>query len=465
MCNVVRSVTPLGRLPNVLKWFGGCGTNEMVKRMSVSGPFRKRTRVRMVGLCAVLATALSLAMVPVSSADTAGDKQKVDAKIAQLSSAIDGTSQDLAKAVQELQRTQAQLPGAQQELTAAQAAQVVADTNNQTMTTAFAVAEADAAKAKDALGQNARDSQAAQDQLANLVRNDYQQGAVSGLSIALEATSPADFTDRLITMDTVMRVRGATLRGLDAKRAQGEAGESHLVAVRQQVAVLKVQAEAALARAAAARKSAAAAKTKLDLLYVAQSEYQAMVAAKKASEITNLTKMQAESDSLMKVLAVRAQAAREAAAREAGNGPAGTGGPSRSVPPNSGSGFLSYPLTAPVSQEFRPRGDPLGYHPGIDFAANCGSPVYAAAAGDVIMTTPESLSGGYGNRLIIDHGLQRGVDLTTTYNHLTSFVVTSGHVARGQLVAYSGTTGFSTGCHLHFETREDGTPVNPRLWL
>ncbi|NMM33370.1 MAG: M23 family metallopeptidase, partial [Phycicoccus sp.] len=78
----------------------------------------------------------------------------------------------------------------------------------------------------------------------------------------------------------------------------------------------------------------------------------------------------------------------------------------------------------------------------------------------------EYASGAYGNRLVIDHGLQGGaVDLTTTYNHLTSFVVASGHVARGQLVAYSGTTGTSTGCHLHFETRQDGTPVNPRLWL
>jgi len=122
-----------------------------------------------------------------------------------------------------------------------------------------------------------------------------------------------------------------------------------------------------------------------------------------------------------------------------------------------------------VSSEFGQRFDPVmrvwRLHAGIDYAAACGSPVYAAAAGNVIMTTPESLSGGYGNRLIIDHGLQRGVDLTTTYNHLTSFVVRSGHVARGQLVAYSGTTGFSTGCHLHFEARQDGTPVNPRLWL
>ncbi|HEY5473325.1 MAG TPA: M23 family metallopeptidase, partial [Candidatus Limnocylindrales bacterium] len=210
-------------------------------------------------------------------------------------------------------------------------------------------------------------------------------------------------------------------------------------------------------------ETAAAAKTKLDLLYADQSRYKATVATRKATETASLNKMQAESDSLARQLAARAKAAREAAARGAQQ-PAPQSAPQRSAQGSRG-GFLSYPLVASVSQEFRPQGDPLGYHPGIDFAANCGSPVYAAAAGDVILTTPESLSGGYGNRLIIDHGLQRGVDLTTTYNHLTSFVVTSGHVARGQLVAYSGTTGFSTGCHLHFETREDGAPVNPRLWL
>jgi murein DD-endopeptidase MepM/ murein hydrolase activator NlpD len=422
----------------------------------------------MVGFGAVLATAISLGLVPASSADTAGDKKKVDANIAQLSTAIEGTSQDLAKAVQDLQRTQALLPGARQALTAAAAAQVVADRDNQTMATALAVAQANEAKATDTLGQNTRDSQAAQDQLANLVRDDYQQGGVSTLAIALQATSPQDLTDRLITMDTVMRVRSATLRGLDTERAQGQATQSHLVAVRQQVAALKVLSDASLAKAAAAAKTAADAKTNLDLLVATQAEYEATVAAKKATEMTNLNKMQAESDSLMRQLAARAQAARAQAARAQAARTAAGGAlqfVAPNAPPGASSGFLSYPLSAPVSQEFRPRGDPLGYHPGIDFAANCGSPVYAAAAGDVIMTTPESLSGGYGNRLIIDHGIQRGVDLTTTYNHLTSFVVTSGHVARGQVVAYSGTTGFSTGCHLHFETREDGTPVNPRLWL
>src|SRR5665647_3086644 len=125
-----------------------CGTNEIVDGfLSVSRPFNHRTRVRMVGLCAALAVALSLGLVPLSSADTAGDKKKLDANIAALRIALEGTSQDLAKAFLELQRTKALLPRARQELTAADAAQSVADRHNQTMAAALAVAEANASAA------------------------------------------------------------------------------------------------------------------------------------------------------------------------------------------------------------------------------------------------------------------------------------------------------------------------------
>jgi len=409
----------------------------------------------------------------VSSADTSGDKKKLDADIVQLRLALEDTSKILANAFVELQRIRAELPGAQQVLTEADAAQVVADRHNADVATALAVARANEAKAADALAQNSRDTQAAQDQLGNMARDAYQQGGVSGLSIALEATSPEDFTNRLVMMDTVMRVRSATLRGLDTMRAEGRAVTAHLVAVRQQVAALKVEAEAALAQANAAREVAAAAKTKLDLMNEAQTAYAATVAARKATEITNIKTMQAQSNALARVLAARARAARAKAARERAAAAAAARAAHRAVPQyapfGSTNGFLSLPVDAPVSSEFGMRFHPIWQqwilHAGIDFAANCGSPVYAAAGGDVIMATPEYASGGYGNRLVIDHGYQRGAYLTTTYNHLTSFVVTSGHVARGQLVAYSGTTGTSTGCHLHFETREDGTPVNPRLWL
>ena len=433
----------------------------------------RRPTVRLVGLGVVLALAFTFGVAPLGSASTAGDKKKIDAEVAQLRTQLQDTSKSLANAFIELHRTQAELPGAQQALAAAAAAQVVADHHNEEVATALALAQANEAKAADALAKNALDTQAVQDQIGNMARDAYQQGAVTGLSIALEAQSPEDFTNRMVMMDTVMRVRGATLRGLDTMEAEGRAVRAHLVAVREQVAALKVQAEAALAQATAARDLAAATKTRLDLLYAAQTSYAATVAAEKAAEITRIKSMQAQSDALARVLAARAKAAREKAARERAAREAAARAAHRPVPPSgsvgSSNGFLSYPVNAPVSSEFGFRFDPVmqryQLHAGIDFAANCGTPVHAAADGDVIMATAESQSGGYGNRLVIDHGFLRGVDLTTTYNHLTSFVVTGGHVARGQVVAYSGTTGFSTGCHLHFETRQDGTPVNPRNWL
>jgi len=432
----------------------------------------RRSALRLVSLGVVLAVAFSLGLAPLSSADTKSDKKKLDAQIGQLRTQLEDTSKDLANAFVELHRTKSALPGAQQALTAAKAAQAAADRHNDEVATALAVAQANEAKAADTLARNARDTQQVQDQLGNMARDAYQQGSVSALSIALEAHSPEDFTNQMIMMDTVMRVRGATLRGLDTMRAEGKAVRAHLVAVRQQVAALKVQAEAALARATLARETAAAAKTKLELLYAAQTHYARSVAAKKATEITSINRMQAQSNLLQRVLMARAKAAREKAAREHAARVAAARKAHRPVPrsaPQGSSSGLLRPVNAPVSSEFGMRFHPiLGYrrlHAGIDFAANCGTPVYAAASGDVIMATPEWQTGGYGNQLVIDHGLHRGVGLTTTYNHLTRFVVTRGHVARGQLVAYSGTTGTSTGCHLHFETRQDGNPVNPRLWL
>lgn len=431
----------------------------------------------------VVAVVLTLGPSAPGWADTGADKKKLDAKISQLRTELEGTSQTLAQAFVELQRTKAELPAARQELTAADSAQAVADLRNDAVAASLAVAKANEAKARDVLAQNALKSQKAQERLGNLARDEYQQGEVSGLSIALEASSPADFTNRMIMMDTVTRIRRQTVRGLDTLRAQGQAGAAYLVAVRQQVAVLKVQAGVELARATSARRLAATAKTRLDVLYAAQARYAATVATEQATEIASVQKMQAQSDSLTRVLAARAKAARQAAARAAAaraasqsrpaSGPPQGGLPQAGPPQNaqqrSASGLLSYPVGFPVSSEFGLRFHPVlriwRLHAGIDFAAPCGAPVYAAADGEVILATPVGQSGGYGNRLVIDHGLHSGVDLTTTYNHLTSFVATTGQVARGQLVAYSGTTGLSTGCHLHFETRENGTPVNPRTWF
>jgi murein DD-endopeptidase MepM/ murein hydrolase activator NlpD len=102
-------------------------------------------------------------------------------------------------------------------------------------------------------------------------------------------------------------------------------------------------------------------------------------------------------------------------------------------------------------------------HDGTDFGAACGSPVYAAASGRIMS---EYYNAGYGNRIILDHGFVRGVSLQTSYNHLTSFVASPGEqVQKGELIGYAGTTGYSTGCHLHFMVYVNGYTADPVNWL
>ena len=116
-----------------------------------------------------------------------------------------------------------------------------------------------------------------------------------------------------------------------------------------------------------------------------------------------------------------------------------------------------------LSSQFGPRLDPftrgLALHTGIDMKAETGDPARATAAGRVVAA---EYAGGYGNMVEIDHG--HGV--TTRYAHLSTFAVQPGqNVEAGRLVGRVGSTGRSTGSHLHYETRIDGEPVDPQRFL
>jgi murein DD-endopeptidase MepM/ murein hydrolase activator NlpD len=102
-------------------------------------------------------------------------------------------------------------------------------------------------------------------------------------------------------------------------------------------------------------------------------------------------------------------------------------------------------------------------HDGTDFGAACGTPIRAAAGGRVIGRYYDA---GYGHRVIVAHGYRRGVNLTTTYNHLSRYSSHVGQrVQRGEVIGFVGTTGYSTGCHLHFMVFQNGRTVNPLKWL
>ena len=128
-----------------------------------------------------------------------------------------------------------------------------------------------------------------------------------------------------------------------------------------------------------------------------------------------------------------------------------------------GTGSLTWPVSGPVVSPFGWRIHPILHyrkmHTGIDVAVGYGVPIHAADSGTVIYAT---WMGGYGNVIIIDHG--KGV--STLYAHQASLAVGAGaRVGRGQVVGYAGSTGFSTGPHLHFEVRLNGTPVDPMGYL
>ena len=99
------------------------------------------------------------------------------------------------------------------------------------------------------------------------------------------------------------------------------------------------------------------------------------------------------------------------------------------------------------------------FHSGLDFSANMDDPVFAAASGAVIQAQNRT---GYGNTVVIDHG----GGWTTLYAHLTRFNVSNGEqVEAGETIGFVGSTGWSTGPHLHFEVRYRGSPRNPAMYL
>jgi murein DD-endopeptidase MepM/ murein hydrolase activator NlpD len=213
----------------------------------------------------------------------------------------------------------------------------------------------------------------------------------------------------------------------------------------QRSAVAQQKQEADVARAAAADE-----KAQLDELAAQQARARDAAASAEQAENAALGTAIAQHDQAAAALAE--ESARFAAiAQSAGDGPA------------LGDGTFIRPVPGPFSSNFGYRTDPVtgarAFHAGIDFSSPCGTPVKAAGTGVILSA---GSNGGYGNATLINHGN----GLSTLYGHQSSIIVSSGQsVTQGQVIGYVGSTGKSTGCHLHFEVRVNGNPVDPVGYL
>jgi murein DD-endopeptidase MepM/ murein hydrolase activator NlpD len=170
-----------------------------------------------------------------------------------------------------------------------------------------------------------------------------------------------------------------------------------------------------------------------------------------ASEVAEIESLSAAEEAQLEALILERERELEAQQRAAGiaGGVESSGGP----------GTFSWPVTGTITSPFGWRSNPFGggpeFHQGLDIAAPSGTTVTAAASGTVIMA---QWYGGYGNYILIDHG----GGYSTGYGHLSAMYVSSGQaVQRGQAIGAVGSTGQSTGPHLHFEVRIAGKPVDP----
>jgi murein DD-endopeptidase MepM/ murein hydrolase activator NlpD len=494
---------------------------EVTKVTAAAGRERRvgsRTRCAIAAL--VLALPLS-ALAPAYAVDPEVRRQELEQRLATTRHELTESSTALARATQAYQQAEAQLPSARSALATAQArleaAQVhlsqvqgelaAARVADQLAADRLAAAVAEVRKAEQRIAETTSQIDGHRSRMGRVAAQAYQHGSLGGLSSLVSVVNSQnvdDFNTRvtyaqsaITSQDTIVDHMEDTRAVLANDRVRLDVLRKEAQRLREAAAValrrteqLEAEARSAQARAATDRQAAADAEAAVAAL-VGQRQ-QAMSAAKGAAD-ADAAEYAALEDERRAIEAAIAKRAREAAAAAAAaaqqsakppapvkpkppsanpgapvNGQRSGGEPSSAPAPSGGSAVLGYPLgsisiTSPFGMRLHPVLHIRKLHDGTDFRAPCGTPIYASAAGQVVWATGR---GGYGNQVMLDHGAINGDSVMTSYSHLSSFAVSRGQqVAKGQLVGRAGTTGYSTGCHLHFMVYANGAVTNPMGWL
>ncbi len=381
--------------------------------------------------------------------DTEAAMEGIDANLQALGTQLADTQAKIPVAQAALDAANAALEKAQREA-AIIAARLVDAQDQQTQVTATIAQDADrATQMRTAIGQMAREA--------------YKSGGgVTSVDVILDSQSTEDFVQRYGLMSTALRTQAQILDELKASESANRNAEARLSAVKDKITELKAAAEQKVAEADAARTAAADAKAQIESLLAQQVQQQAALDAQRSTLEAQLAQADAEAAAVQNELqaAIAAQKARDAAA----------GTPRPPAGPIGSSALFGNPtsvnpihVTSEYGMRFHPTLHYTRLHAGIDLRTYCNTPVYAGRAGTVTWAKTRF---GFGNQVMIDSGFVNGNALSASYNHLTSFAVSSGqHVERGQLIGRSGNTGTSAACHLHFEVYVNGATTNPRPLL
>jgi murein DD-endopeptidase MepM/ murein hydrolase activator NlpD len=412
---------------------------------------------------AALALSLLAAATP-ATGDPADRKRQVDESIGAVQEDLAGTSQELQGAYAALASSQARLPVAQAELAAAEAARDQAQRKDVELATRLAAAQQSEANQAAEIVQGNADIAETESSIGRMATEAYRAGGLpQGLSLALGAEGPDDFAARYLLVDTALRSQTGVIARLRQQQAVLANQQARLEAVRAQVAELRAQAAANLQAARRAEQDAAARKAEVEQLIAQQAAATATITARQAEEQAQLASLQAEQAALeAEIRRIAEEERRKAEERSRARAGRSDRGSSSAASP----GVLARPVDGPVTSGYGWRIHPIYHtrrlHTGTDFGVGCGTPIRAAADGSVVRA---GWAGGYGNQIVLNNGVIGGDAIATSYNHMSAYGVRSGSVSRGEVIGYVGTTGASTGCHLHFEVFVDGGRTNPMGYL
>jgi murein DD-endopeptidase MepM/ murein hydrolase activator NlpD len=285
-----------------------------------------------------------------------------------------------------------------------------------------------------------RQHRSAERRLSKRLVDIYTSEPTSTLAVVLEAGNFSDLLDQLEYLNEIGSQDERIAREVENAKVKMTATRNATRRTRAQVAETTRAVAARTAEQRAVRDRLAWSQRELATARRDKREALSDVREDKQAALDHMAELQAQSAAL---------ASRIRSAQSSAVVPGPTGSP-------SAAGFI-WPVHGVLTSPFGWRWGRM--HEGIDLAVPNGTPVVAAASGTVIVA---GWMGGYGNLVVIDHG--NGI--ATAYGHNTSVAVSYGQsVAQGQLISYSGSTGHSTGPHVHFEVRVNGTPVDPLGYL
>jgi murein DD-endopeptidase MepM/ murein hydrolase activator NlpD len=396
----------------------------------------------------ICTASVGLATIRPAIADPPGGTTSAGRRADRAEAVLENTTAAARAAALRLGQTTAAMPATQLRLAMARgtmaAATVAANTARRNAAAARAAYRVVAARFDAAQVRVA----GARQRIDEIASASYMGGNFAALNVLVGATGPQDAMDRLDLVDQVMQKQQAGVADVMAARrnARVEQDQAGLA----QRAAQDAEREAVDKFTAARTAEFEAQRARAMLVTLAISRRRALIAANslRAAVLAQYRLAKAEEARVEAELAARANRSGVATLLYLGS-------------------RLLMPVQGWKSSDFGERYDPYyrvwQLHAGVDIAAPGGSPIHAAAAGRVIQA---GWHGGYGNYTCVSNGRLDGRTFSTCYGHQSAILVSIGeYVRRGEVIGRVGTTGASTGYHLHFETRLNGVPKNPLQYL